>query len=97
MGGLNDFCVVEADSKGEPSLQNFRVLGARAVIVRVDVRHDGDVDLRLSKRQLVLENHFQVGVPAAVLQIVLRSAGSIQGDESVGELRGVTSLNRGEV
>jgi len=97
MGRLNHSGVVEADSKGEPSLQNFRVLGACAVIVRVDVSHDGNVHLGLSKGQLVLEDDLQVGVVVIVILVVLRSTGSVLGNESVGESIGRNSLGGGEV
>ena len=97
MGRLNHSGVVEADSKGEPSLQNFRVLGACAVIVRVDVSHDGNVHLGLSKGQLVLEDDLQVGVVGIVIHVVLRGAGSVLGNESVGESVSGNSLGGGEV
>jgi len=74
MGRFNYIHVVQADSERIPTLLDLRVGVCGTVIVRIDISHDGDGDLRLSEDELVLENYLKVGVVVVIEFVVSRCA-----------------------
>lgn len=85
MRRLENGGVVEADSERVPTLLDFRVGITSAVVIRIDVFHDRDIDIFLPQFQLVLENNLKVSIEVVVLEIVIRSSGTVFSDEAISD------------
>lgn len=97
MSRLNYFGVVKTDSKRVPSLFDFGVSIASAVILGIDFRHDWDVYLFLSEDKLVLEDNLKVGVEVIVVNPVFRSTSSVKSNIPVSHVGGFNGDGGGEV
>ena len=89
--------VVEADSERVPALFDFRVGITSAVVIRVDIFHDRDVDILLIQEQLVLENYLKVGVVVIVFKVVSGSSGTIYSDEAISDTNSINGQLSSEV
>jgi len=89
--------VVEADSERVPALLHFRVGISSAVVIRIDVCHDRDIDIFLTQEQLVLENYLKVGIEVVVLEVVIRSSSTVFSDEAISDANSVNGLRSSEV